>query len=159
MAGLTKIQMFKKFLKFINSALAKLFKEKKTLQSNTDKVLYLVNHIKYYVNNPAIDIIVAATPTTDDDKLIHGLREVLDRAAKELGIVADGVVYEKPEELLLLLREYLQKLTVAAQKGTLRNIAVVLLKLLEKEISTTDASLVIAAAYYEFKNNNPLATE
>lgn len=152
--------MFKKLLKHIKGLLTKIFKGKESLQDNTDKVLALVNKIKFYAANPAIDIIVAATDTHADDELVYELREVLERAAKELGIVADGVVYENPEQVLLLIREYLQKLTVTAQKGLLRNIATTLLKLLEVELKTSDADLIIATAYYEMKNDfDTLATE
>jgi hypothetical protein len=150
--------MFKKIFKSIKNLLSRIFKGNKKLQENTDKVIVLVDKIKFYLNNPAVDIIIAATPTTEDDKIVLELRTILERAAKELGIVADGVVYENPEQLLILIRDYLQKLTVVAQKGALQTIAVILLKLLENEISTTEANLIVASAYYE-KKNAILATE
>lgn len=146
-----------KIIKKLHEFLAKLFKGNENLEINTQKVLALVDKIKFYAQSNVVDILVDATPTKDDDKILYEMREVLARATKELGIVADGVVYDNPAELLKLLRDYLQKLSIVAQKGTLQVIAVTLLKLLESELSTTEANLVISAAYHKSKTN--LATE
>lgn len=146
--------MFKKIFKAIGKLLSQIFKGKEDLQDKTDKVLRIVGIVKTYVNSPLADAVVQFTPTEEDNKLLAEFREVLNRVVVELGIVADGVVYENPQELLKLLRGYLVQLSATSQKGYLQIIAATLIKLLESEITTTEANLIISAAYYQQKNQD-----
>jgi hypothetical protein len=146
--------MFRKIFRAIRRLLSQIFKGKDNLKENTNKVLRVVDIIKTYVNSPVADGIVEFTPTQDDNKILAELRGILNRVAVELEIVADGVVYENETELLLLLRDYLTKLSAVAQKGYLQIIAATLIKLLENELTTTEANLIISAAYYQQKNTD-----
>jgi hypothetical protein len=146
--------MFRKIFRAIRRLLSQIFKGKDNLKENTNKVLRVVDIIKTYVNSPVADGIVEFTPTQDDNKILAELRGILNRVAVELEIVADGVVYENETELLLLLRDYLTKLSAVAQKVYLQIIAATLIKLLENELTTTEANLIISAAYYQQKNTD-----
>lgn len=82
------------------------------LEINADYAVQAVNIVKKIINNPVVDMAVALTPTTIDDKILAAAKSYIARAAADLLIVYNILKgSETPEEVLRKLTNYVSGLT------------------------------------------------
>ena len=140
--------ILKKIADFFKKFLSKLFKGNEKLEKNTETAIQIVDTIKKYIENPLLDIVVATTETSTDDKALQDVRTVLLEVSKKLGLFNTSIVNgDDLKPLYEEIRFSLLLLTDANKNQTLHAIAVIILQLLEKDITTYEANLFVAAKY------------
>jgi hypothetical protein len=93
------IKIMKKLLEKIKNALLKAFGVLLDfLVKNGEVAIKVTNTVKEIINNPAIDWVVALTPTDVDDKVLAEAKKIVPALAVKVGLAMNIVTIAEAEE-------------------------------------------------------------
>jgi hypothetical protein len=93
------IKIMKKLLEKIKNALLKAFGVLLDfLVKNGEVAIKVTNTVKEIINNPAIDWVVALTPTDVDDKVLAEAKKIVPALAVKVGLAMNIVTIAESEE-------------------------------------------------------------
>lgn len=129
-----------------------LFKDlAKKLEQPAEVAVKIVNVIKEYINNPAIDFLTRLTSTVNDDKIVALVRDYFPIVLKNL-LIGEGIIKDVAQgnlnSLLRVLADFLNKLTAENRGKWWADLAALILPIITQTAIDKPTAYVLTQGVY-----------